>query len=85
MGIIVASAAIKSVAQEPIKHGINALGTGTGVIAAHDELELVIAIVGLCVSLGIGFKTYLGIRNELEDLRIKKVQLANEGRREADK
>jgi hypothetical protein len=86
------SAGLQLIAQEKALHATNALATGTGVMVAPNGLNLIIGIVGLCVSIGIGVKVFIEIRtqqqkltNELLETQIKKAELATVGRRSEDK
>jgi hypothetical protein len=84
MGEVI-SAAVNSFVQEPLKSVTNAATTGTGVMVAPNGLDLAIGVVGLCVSLGIGFHTYIKIKKDLLDMQIKRAELATIGRRKDDK
>lgn len=91
MGNVV-SEGIRSIVQEPIKHAGNALGSATGATVANDWLEIVVVLVGLCVSIMIFLKTYredrMNRKKEAKldiELALSRKRLADEGRREADK
>jgi hypothetical protein len=81
------SIAVESIVREKARHTVNAVVTGTaGTVGATGSvigemlgwLPHVAVFVGLCVSCALFYKTYL-------EIKLTKVKLAKEGRREADK
>jgi predicted MFS family arabinose efflux permease len=81
------SIAVESIVREKARHVTNAVATGTAATAGATGsligemlgwLPHVAVVAGLCVSCALFYKTYL-------EIRLTKVKLAKEGRREADK
>lgn len=71
---------VESVAKEKLKHGANALGTGTAMTFSDllGWLPHVAAVIGILVSCAIFYKTYL-------EIQLAKIRISNEGRREDDR
>lgn len=89
----IVSIAVRSIVQEPIKHASNALATvtaGTATPQSNGELLPTLVqwtpyVVGLIVSCAIFYKTMREITSANKDIELKNLQIAKEGRREADK
>lgn len=82
----IVSAAVRSVAEHPIYHVTNvAVSGGTATVGAKAAAASAImgwvapvaAILGLCVSCAMIYKTY-------QDIRLNNIRLSKEGRRESD-
>ena len=83
----IASIAVESIVREKARHATNVLATGTAATAGTAGsifgdilgwLPHIAVVAGLLVSCALFYKTYL-------EIRLARIQIANEGRREADK
>ena len=83
----IGSIALESIVREKARHATNAVATGTAATAGTAGsifgeilgwLPHVAVLAGLIVSCALFYKTYL-------EIRLARIQIANEGRREADK
>ena len=82
----IASIAAESIAREKTRHLVNGVATGTaGTITATGSiagsvmewLPVVGVLGGICVSAALFYKTYL-------EIKLTKIELAKEGRRNSD-
>jgi hypothetical protein len=84
-GTEIASAAVQTFVQEPIKHAVNVGSMGTVAAVGPTGIEIATIIVGFLVSGSIFISKVLEIRKTCIETERLKAEMAQVGRRKSDK